>query len=150
MGDDFVIGICSTWPIDAPYPIHLGAMLQMFIENDSKSHLYGFIVNHQDYAILQDALKQYSGSDIQSHIKQMANLCKTVGHEKFTSLSANILQSFKNVLEGGEFVLDFAPLLQQSNDESNETSNQSAETSKAPITNKEFKKKRKKKKKKNA
>lgn len=108
---DLVVTICSNWPLNASYPMHLGAMLQMMIEDENKKELYGFIVEHEHYPILQSALKQYAGTELQGHIKQMANLCRTVGAEKFCSLSINILDAIKTVLEGGAFELDFAPLL---------------------------------------
>merc|ERR1712129_490213 len=139
--NDFVTSICSKWPLDASYPIHFGAMLRMIIEDKSKSQFYSFIVDNKDYNILQNALNQYSGSDIQANIKQMANLCNTVGIEKFATLSANILKSFKNALEGQAFLLDFAPLLQQQQQNDNDKEEQeSAETGEIPKANKEIKK----------
>ena len=108
---DLVVSICSSWPLNAAYPIHLGAMLLHHVEDESKKNYYGFIVEHEQYPVLQSALQQYSGAELQGHIKQMANLCKTVGPEKFSSLSVNVLDAFKTVLEGGAFELDFGPLL---------------------------------------
>ena len=108
---DLVVTMCSNWPLNASYPIHLGAMLMHMIEDESKKSLYGFITEHEQYPVLQSALKQYAGTELQGHIKQMANLCRTVGAEKFNSLSVNVLDAFKTVLEGGSFELDFGPLL---------------------------------------
>merc|ERR1712154_724319 len=126
--NDLVVGICRLWPINASYPIHFGAMLQMIIEEESKSDLYAFIVHHEHYHILQSHLKQYSGSELQGDIKQMANLCNTVGAEKFSSLSLNILQSFKNLLNGHKFQLDFGPLLKQTTTSNADTQSEANQT----------------------
>merc|ERR1712228_542567 len=80
------------------------------------------------------------------HIKQMANLCNTVGVEKFASLSSNILKSIKTVLDGGKFELDFAPLLQQqpqNDDEKTPTKTENKSVPKA-TKSKSIKKKKKK------
>merc|ERR1712113_1088711 len=111
--NDFIVTICTLWPINASYPIHFGAMIQMVIEDTSKSDLYGFIINNKHYNILQSELSKYSGTNLVGHIKQMANLCNTVGADKFSLLSLNILDAFKTVLNGGKFELDFGPLLKQ-------------------------------------
>ena len=110
---DFVTGICTLWPINASYPIHLGAMLQMIIEDKTKYKYYGFIIDHPHYNILSNQLQQYSGIELQAHIKQLANLCNLWGSNKFSLLSLSILDSFRNLLKGGKFELDIAPLLKQ-------------------------------------
>merc|ERR1712154_588266 len=140
--NDFVIGICSKWPLNASYPIHLGAMLTMHGEDESKSTLYSFILDDPHYDELSSALKQYSGSDIQAHIKQMANLCNTVGATKFASLSPNILKSFKSALDGNAFELDFSPLLQHQAESQN---NEKTKSEEQPVKKPKPKKKKKKK-----
>eukprot|EP00483_Globobulimina_turgida_P005955 UN05965 len=103
--------------MDALYPIHLGAMMEMIISDEKKEDLYSSIIHHKHYYILQKELKQYCGSLLQADIKQMANLCNTVGSDKFSCLAINILHSFKKLLnqngnsKSKKFELDFAPLL---------------------------------------